>query len=144
MFVIFNLYNGKHYFSFLQIKTWPLFTYSLFTLFRHFIQISAVSCIGMVYMASFFNSRATRVLPPTVTIIEKIKRKQKKTSFTTDLNFFNVKTAWLYLFLFVRKTLYHFASNVVLNFFAYKQVSFLMQLLCLLRSYSYFFIEKKI
>ena len=60
-------------------------------------------------MASFFNSRATHVQPPTVTLIVQNKRKRKKTSLTTDINFFNVKTALFYLFLIVRKTLYHFA-----------------------------------
>ncbi len=39
------------------------------------------------HLASFFNSRATHVQPPTVTLIEKIKRKLKKKSFATDLAF---------------------------------------------------------
>jgi hypothetical protein len=43
------------------------------------------------YMASFLNSRATHVHPPTATL--KIKRKRKKTSFTTVLNFLNEKIA---------------------------------------------------
>ncbi len=44
-------------------------------------------------MPSFFKSRATHVQPPTVTLTVQNIRKRKKTSFTTDLNFFNVKTA---------------------------------------------------
>ncbi len=50
--------------------------------------------IGNIYcnIASFFNSRTTHVQPPTVTLVVQNKRKRTKTCFTTDLNFFNVKT----------------------------------------------------
>jgi hypothetical protein len=44
-------------------------------------------------MESFFNSRATLIQPTSVTLMVQNKRKRKKTSVTTDLNFLNVKTA---------------------------------------------------
>jgi hypothetical protein len=37
-----------------------------------------------------FNSRATPVQPPTVALIVQNKRKLKKMSFTTDLNFLRI------------------------------------------------------
>jgi hypothetical protein len=48
--------------------------------------------VNSAHMESFFNSRATHVQSPTVTLIVQNKRKLKKTSITTDLDIFIVIT----------------------------------------------------